>query len=81
MDGMAGGGRDILGSDRPKGSPLDLDCTDLKQTDPEENEKFRLYDSRGCFVGIFRYHPAGKQLRPEKMFYDPDQPDRGRAGR
>ena len=25
MDGMAGGGRDILGSDRPKGSPLDLD--------------------------------------------------------
>ena len=63
------------------GSPLDLDCTDLKQTDPGENEKFRLYDSRGCFVGIFRYHPAGKQLRPEKMFYDPDQPDRGRAGR
>ena len=63
------------------GSPLELDCTDLKHTDPEENEKFRLYDSCGCFVGIFRYYPAGKQFRPEKMFYDPDQPDRGRAGR
>ena len=63
------------------GSPLELDCTDLKHTDPEENEKFRLYDSCGCFVGIFRYYPAGKQLRPEKMFYDPDQPDRGKAGR
>ena len=25
MDGMTGGSWDILGSDRPKGSPLDLD--------------------------------------------------------
>ena len=42
----------------------------------EENEMVRLYDSRGIFVGVYRYDPAGKRFRPEKMFYDPDQPDK-----
>ena len=31
---------------------------------------------RGIFVGVYRYDPAGKRFRPEKMFYDPDQPDK-----
>ena len=42
----------------------------------EENEMVRLYDSRGIFVGVYRYDPAGKRFRPEKMFYDPDQTDK-----
>ena len=41
-----------------------------------KGEMVRLYDSRGIFVGVYRYDPAGKRFRPEKMFYDPDQPDK-----
>ncbi len=30
--------------------------------------RFRLYDSQGCFIGIYRLERAEKRLKPEKMF-------------
>ena len=72
--------------DRPvhNGTPAELHWLDagtagagaVFEDDFEENERVRLYDSSGIFVGVYRYDPAGKRFRPEKMFYDPDQPDR-----
>ena len=63
------------------GSPVELHGLDAGTAGGdgpafEENEMVRLYDSRGIFVGVYRYDPAGKRFRPEKMFYDPDQPDK-----
>lgn len=63
------------------GSPVELHGLDAGTAGAdgpafEENEMVRLYDSRGIFVGVYRYDPAGKRFRPEKMFYDPDQPDK-----
>lgn len=29
---------------------------------------YRLYDSKGCFIGIYRYEEDQKRLKPEKMF-------------
>ena len=63
------------------GSPVELHGLDAGTADGdgpvfEENEMVRLYDSWGIFVGVYRYDPAGKRFRPEKMFYDPDQPDK-----
>ena len=63
------------------GSPVELHGLDAGTAGAdgpafEENEMVRLYDSRGIFVGVYRFDPAGKRFRPEKMFYDPDQPDK-----
>lgn len=60
------------------GSPLRIRQLELLQPDPEqtdfmENEQLRLYDSRGVFVGVYRYCVSGRTFRPEKMFYDPEQ--------
>lgn len=60
------------------GSPLRIRQLELLQPDPEqtdfmENEQLRLYDSRGGFVGVYRYCVSGRTFRPEKMFYDPEQ--------
>ncbi len=72
--------------DRPvhNGTPAELHWLDAGRAgagaafedDFEEKERVRLYDSRGIFVGVYRYDPAGKRFRPEKMFYDPAQPDK-----
>ncbi len=34
----------------------------------EENETVRVYDTKGCFIGLYLYRNEKKQLQPEKMF-------------
>lgn len=31
---------------------------------------YRVYDAAGVFVGLFSFHAAGRELKPEKMFYN-----------
>ena len=38
-----------------------------------KNEGFRVYDSRGNFIGIYYYDGETERFRCEKMFLDPDQ--------
>ena len=38
-------------------------------------EDFRLYDSRGRFIGLFRTEENGQAVRPVKMFFDLNTPD------
>ncbi len=38
-------------------------------------EDFRLYDSRGRFIGIFSLEESGQTAKPVKMFYDSNTPD------
>lgn len=33
-----------------------------------EEEIVRVYDTKGCFIGLYRYRSEKKQLQPEKMF-------------
>ncbi len=35
--------------------------------------KYRLYDSKGIFIGIFGSDKEGLEVRPAKMFYDPSE--------
>lgn len=35
---------------------------------PEDGREYRIYDSRGVFVGIYAYERAQNRLRPRKMF-------------
>ena len=39
------------------------------QTDDLPAEDFRLYDSHGRFVGIFRIEENGQTVKPVKMFF------------
>ena len=34
----------------------------------KENEAVRVYDTKGCFIGLYRYRREKNQLQPEKMF-------------
>ena len=45
------------------------------QTDDLPAEDFRLYDSRGRFIGIFRIEGNGQTVKPVKMFFDSNTPD------
>ena len=45
------------------------------QTDDLPGEDFRLYDSRGQFIGIFGIEENGQTVKPVKMFYDLNTPD------
>ena len=45
------------------------------QTDDLPAEDFRLYDSRGQFIGIFGIEENGQTVKPVKMFYDLNTPD------
>ena len=45
------------------------------QTDDLPAEDFRLYDSHGRFVGIFRIEENGQTVKPVKMFFDSNTPD------
>ena len=45
------------------------------QTDDLPAEDFRLYDSRGPFIGIFRIEGNGQTVKPVKMFFDSNTPD------
>lgn len=35
------------------------------------DEKLRIYDSEGKFIGIYKKEAGGSLYKPEKMFYDP----------
>lgn len=39
----------------------------VRMEEPRE-KKYRLYDSQGCFIGIYQYEEEQKRLKPEKMF-------------
>ena len=41
---------------------------DGKSAGPEDGREYRIYDSRGVFLGIYAYERAGDRLRPRKMF-------------
>ncbi|MBQ1394966.1 MAG: tRNA pseudouridine(55) synthase TruB [Lachnospiraceae bacterium] len=45
------------------------------QADDLPAEDFRLYDSHGRFIGIFRIEGNGQTVKPVKMFYDLNTPD------
>ena len=45
------------------------------QADDLPAEDFRLYDSRGQFIGIFGIEENGQTVKPVKMFYDLNTPD------
>ena len=38
-----------------------------------EDSQFRVYDSRGNFIGVYHYDKETGRFRPEKMFLDPEQ--------
>lgn len=40
---------------------------------PRDAERFRVYDIRGRFIGIYRYEEKRGQFRLEKMFLDQDE--------
>lgn len=63
------------------GSPVERDWLDAGAACVTEavfgkDEMVRLYDSRGIFVGVYRYEPVKERFRLEKMFYDPECPDK-----
>ncbi len=41
---------------------------DSKESLPGENCRYRLYDTAGTFIGIFKYDETKRLFRPEKMF-------------
>lgn len=41
--------------------------------DIEQQETVRVYDSRGSFVGLYRYETKDGRFLPEKMFYDGEE--------
>ena len=45
------------------------------EADAVPAEDFRLYDSRGRFIGLFRAEKNGKTVKPVKMFFDSNTPD------
>ncbi len=45
------------------------------QADDLPAEDFRLYDSHGRFIGIFRIEGNGQTVKPVKMFFDSNTPD------
>ena len=45
------------------------------QADDLPAEDFRLYDSHGRFIGIFRIEGNGQTVKPVKMFFDSKTPD------
>ena len=45
------------------------------QADDLPAEDFRLYDSHGRFIGIFRIEGNGQTVKPVKMFFDLNTPD------
>lgn len=56
------------------GSPLEVtQITGCFCGSDDGCRRFRLYDSRKEFVGIYCSDGSGSKLRPEKMFFDPEQ--------
>lgn len=43
---------------------------DISLKEESENSLYRVYDASGMFVGLFRYDPAVKMWKPEKMFLE-----------
>lgn len=43
---------------------------DISLKEEAENSLYRVYDASGMFVGLFRYDPAVKMWKPEKMFLE-----------
>ena len=67
------------------GSPEERDWLDAGAAGVTEavfgkGEMVRLYDSRGIFVGVYRYEPVKERFRLEKMFYDPECPTNEKRG-
>lgn len=56
------------GGAEPAGAPEQKSCA----AGPADGERFRVYDSRERFIGIYRYEGKRGQFRLEKMFLDPD---------
>ena len=56
------------GKAEPAGAPEQKSCA----AGPADGERFRVYDSRDRFIGIYRYEGKRGQFRLEKMFLDPD---------
>ncbi len=56
------------GKAEPAGAPEQKSCA----AGPADGERFRVYDSRERFIGIYRYEGKRGQFRLEKMFLDPD---------
>lgn len=55
------------------GNPLGTDQVIPAKDSIPDGERFRLYDESGRFIGVFCYDAGRKKLRPEKMFFDPEQ--------
>lgn len=51
------------------GNPLSIDMLKKENLEYEEDEWFRVYDSRGQFQAVYIGSRERKQLRPYKMFY------------
>lgn len=43
---------------------------DISLKEETESSLYRVYDASGMFVGLFRYDPAVKMWKPEKMFLE-----------
>lgn len=58
------------------GNPLEIrhfsENTDGYEETFRTGDMARVYDSRGNFIGLYRYDGRKKKLCPEKMFFDPD---------
>ena len=59
------------------GNPLECRCFTSKITPAlsgqTQQKRFRIYDSRRNFIGIYYYDRKKERLCPEKMFLDPEQ--------
>ena len=40
----------------------------IKEKEPGNEEQFRVYDSKGSFVGIYCFEPKMDRYKPVKMF-------------
>lgn len=55
------------------GNPFSGKCITEDRIDFAEGDRFRVYDSRRRFIGIYRYDNRSRQFRIEKMFLDPEE--------
>lgn len=58
------------------GNPLYPKQTDMAagvKNQWKDGQKFRIYNAQKIFCGIYAYHEKEKRLKPEKIFYVPEQ--------
>lgn len=51
------------------GNPFFFYQAEAKEETVQDKEQVRVYNSRGCFYGIYRFEAAEKKYRPVKMFF------------